>query len=311
MKLNIFKSFFIAAAVAIAATGCSPDEVTSGNPLTEGDLDAGFTVANNSQITLDTGGIADQVVFHATSTDPAIQYHTWRYSDATGAYADGAGNTTVKGSNEFTHVFTANGTYKIEHRVVGYIGGTNFVSETTVTITDIPAQQFGVNLIQSPNFENASDWTVFNTNSAGTVTASWTFNGDSATVSGGVADLYAGQGIYQAVQVEAGTYYIDMHVSSPGASDKMWFQVFTGNAEPQQNADYLGDDYVKLGLNTWSNCALAAFDGQLSEVGCVGTGTDVTFAAPQTVYFVIKCGTGAANGVNNITVDNVVMKKYL
>jgi hypothetical protein len=195
--------------------------------------------------------------------------------------------------------------------VVGRVGGTNFVSEQTFDLVVIPPpQEFGPNLIQSPNFEDASDWTVFNTNSAGTVTASWAFNTGSATVSGGVAGLYAGQGIYQAVQVEAGTYYMDMHVSSPGASDQMWFQVFTGNAQPQQNADYLGDADVKMGLNTWSGCALAAFDGQLSEVGCVGTGTDVTFAAPQTVYFVIKVGTGSANGVNNINVKDIVMKKY-
>jgi hypothetical protein len=307
MNFNITKSSIIALVIATGLfTGCTPDEVSGGNPLTESDLNAAFTA---TQAGTDEEG---NVIYNFEgATDANIQYHTWKFTNVTTGQTSNNPIEARTVENTLTKTFTTSGTYKIQHRVAGRVGGTNFVSEQTIDIVIVaPPQEFGPNLIQSPNFETASDWTVFNTDGSGTVTASWAFNGNSATVSGGVEGVWAGQGIYQAVQVEAGTYYIDMNVSSPGASSNMWFQVFTGDAEPQQNADYLGDDFVKMGLNTWAGCAVSAFDGQLSEVGCVGTGTDVTFAAPQTVYFVIKCGTGSANGVNNITVKDVVMKKY-
>ena len=148
-------------------------------------------------------------------------------------------------------------------------------------------------------------------NTSGTQTVTWAFNNGSATASGGVANNYTGQGIYQAVNVEAGKYRVDMHVQSPGASDAMWFQVFTGTTQPVNGSDYGSDPTVMIGLNTWAGCALAPFNGQLSSVGCVGTGTDVIFTQPGTIYLVIKAGTGADNGVNNITVSDVSMRKYI
>lgn len=305
MKFNIIKSTFLAAFVAAGiVTGCSPDEVTGGNPLTQADLDASFT----STLTAGTD-YQKSYSFEASDSDD-ILYHTWKITNTTtGQSFPSAGELKTEG-NTHSFTFTVSGAYKVRHRVTGRVGGTNFVSEQTIDIAVlIPPQEYGPNLIQSPNFEDATDWTTFNT--SGTETVTWTFNDDSATVNGGVQDVWTGQGIYQAIQVEAGTYYMDMHVDSPGASTNMWFQVFTGINEPQQNTDYLGDADVKMGLNTWSGCATAAFDGKLSEVGCVGTGTDVTFTAPQTIYFVIKVGTGATNGVNNITVKDIVFKKYL
>jgi hypothetical protein len=305
MKINIIKSTFLAAFVAAGiVTGCSPDEVTGGNPLTQADLDASFT----STITAETE-YQKSYSFVAADADN-IMYHTWKVINTTTGQSYPAAGELKTQENTHAFTFTTSGVYTVRHRVAGSVGGTNFVSEQNINISvQIPPQEYGPNLIQSPNFEDATDWTTFNTSATQTVT--WTLNGDSATVDGGVLNAWSGQGIYQAIQVEAGTYYMDMHVESPGASADMWFQVFTGTNEPQQNADYLGDADQKMGLNTWSGCATAPFSGMLSEVGCVGTGTNVTFTAPQTIYFVIKVGSGADHGVNNITVKNLVFKKYL
>jgi len=314
MKLNItLKNSCLAMAVAAVAllSGCQPDEIKSGNPLTESDLDAGFALTSSTDTIVKNPlqHNAKNFVFKASSVDPAIQYHTWRASDEKGEYQTSP-NTTVVGPETYKFTFTASGTYKIEHRVVGRVGGTNFVSEQTVTV-DLPAepQKFGPNIITSPNFEKSSDWGVFNTGATQTVT--WAFNAGSATASGGVDNVFAGQGIYQAIKVEAGTYRIDMHVDSPGASTNAWFQVFVGENQPANGSDYGSDPTVIIGLNTYAGCAKAAFTGQLSKVGCVGTGQDVTFTKAGTMYFVIKCGTGAANGVNNISASNITMNKFL
>ncbi|MEL1244766.1 hypothetical protein AAEO56_10880 [Flavobacterium sp. DGU11] len=293
MKLNIIlrNSCFAAAVAAMGLlTGCQPEEVTNGNALTMADMDASFTAVSTD---------GNNYVFTG-SDDPNIQYHTWSYTSSVGASAveaRGAGNTKA-----LTFVFP--GTYTVQHRVVGRTAGTNFVSQQTIVVTNL---LLGDNIVASPNFENAADWHVFNT--SGTQTVSWAFNSGSATASGGVANNYTGQGIYQAVQVEAGTYLVDMHVEGPGGNDLMWFQVFTGTTQPVNGSDYGSDPTALLGLNTWAGCGVAPFNGMLATVGCVGTGSQVTFTQPGTIYLVIKTGTGANNGVNNITVSNVSMRK--
>ncbi len=284
-------------ALAITAmglmAGCSPEEETGGNPLTMADMDAAFnaTTANGNNYTF------------TASDDPNILYHTWKYT-YTGPHAVTNLAETRVSDNVRDMTFVFPGTYVVQHRVVGRTGGTNFVSQQTFEVANL---LLGPNIVDSPNFENASDWTTFNT--SGTQTVTWTFNGDSATANGGVANNYTGQGIYQAVQVEAGSYLVDMHVEGPGANDLMWFQVFTGTTQPVNGSDYGSDPTAILGLNTWAGCGIAPFNGMLSSVGCVGTGSQVTFAQAGTIYLVVKTGTGANNGVNNITVSDVSMRK--
>ncbi|MFP9113893.1 hypothetical protein ACLI1A_08105 [Flavobacterium sp. RHBU_3] len=289
--LNINKAILagcMASVIMLAA--CSPDTVTGGNPLTQADVDASFTATTT-----------DGNHYTATAvTDSDIQYHTWLVHTPNPTDTE----TEVKGDAIKDFTFPTPGTYTLVHRAVGFAGGTNSVSQQTFEIT---TSVIGPNIIDSPNFETSSDWSVFNT--SGTETVTWTFNSGSATANGGVANAWSGQGIYQAVQVEAGTYIIDMHVESPGASDQMWFQVFAGTTQPVNGSDYGSDPTVVLGLNTWAGCATSSFSGMLTAVGCVGTGSQVTFTTAGTIYFVIKTGTGSTNGVNHITVSDVSMRK--
>ncbi|MFP9098727.1 hypothetical protein ACLI09_06715 [Flavobacterium sp. RHBU_24] len=290
MKLHTLKIYSLGIIAAIAATGCSPDEVKSGNAMTQGDPDASFTATTT-----------DGNHYAATAAQDAdIQYHTWKVLTPNTTDTE----TEARGAATMNFTFPTPGTYTIIHRAVGYVAGINTVSQQVVTIT---TSLIGPNLIQSPNFESAADWATFNT--SGTQTVTWTIGSNSATANGGVVDGWSGQGIYQAVELEEGNYIVDMHVESPGASDLMWFQLFIKPVQPVNGTDYGGDPEAILGLNTWAGCATAAFNGMLSQVGCVGSGQNVSIPSAGTYYFVIKTGTGANNGVNNITVSDVSLRK--
>jgi len=299
----IIKNTFYAAVMALGLVACTPTEVEHGNPLTEADLDASFTLVRTTDTILTQPRRNAQILeFTGGSDDPAIQYHTWRVSNATGVYP--SQNNTVVGKKTHRYILEANGTYKIEHRVVGRVGGTNFVSEQpfTVTLPAAPGVVLGPNLISSPNFENPSDWTVITINSSGT--AQWTFAGGKATIAGATGHA----AIYQAVTVEAGrNYRFDMRVQGPGSSN-MWFEVYAGTTRPAQGSDY-SNGGKRLQLNTWAGCATSPFDGLLSAEGCGGDslGNVMTFAQSGTVYFLIKCGESGGN-INSISVSDVVFQ---
>jgi len=299
MKFNILKTscFAVLLAAGIFA-GCTPDEVTNGNPLTEADLNASFT-----SVMAGTDEDGNVMYNFEGANDANIQYHTWKVVNAVNGSAifpnQGESKSTV---NTFAYTFGATGTYKVQHRVVGRVGGTNFISEQTFDI-EIEEQETGDNIIASPNFETPSDWTVLNI----AATGEWTFNTGSATIAGGANTHKA---IYQAVEVEAGTYNFDMNVAGPG-SVNTWFEVYISPTAPTQNSDYSAGG-KRLQLNTWAGCATSPFDGLLTVVGCGlndVSGPEITFDAPQTVYFLIKCGATGDGNVNSITVSNVTMVK--
>ena len=276
--------------IAAAITGCTPDEVKGGNPITQGDPDASFTASTTDGNHYGVAAIED--------TD--IQYHTWKVLTPSTTDTE----TEAKGPATMNLTFPTPGTYTVIHRAVGFIGGINSVSQQVFTIT---TSALGPNLIQSPNFENTSDWTTINT--SGTPTVTWTFNSGSATANGGVQDAWSGQVLYQAITLAAGTYRVEMHVESPGASQNTWFHVFIKSNQPVNGSDYGTDDERILGLNTWGGCATAPFNGMISAVGCVGSGQDVTVTTAGTYYFAIKAGTGSTNGVNHISVSDISVRK--
>jgi hypothetical protein len=298
--IKSFKNSIFCAVAAIGLFSCTPDEVKNGNPLTQSDLDADFVLTSTTD-TIVSRANAQNLIFTATSDDPAIQYHTWRASGADGVFGS---TNVVKGTKTQKFTFNASGTYKIEHRVVGRVGGTNFVSEHqfTVTLPETPAGNLGPNLISSPNFENPADWTVININPSGS--ARWTFADGKATIAGATGHA----AIYQAVTVEAGrSYKFDMRVQGPGSSNT-WFEVYAGTVAPAPGADY-SNGGKRLQLNTWAGCATSPFNGMLSAVGCGGdsSGNVMTFERSGTIYFLIKSGESGGN-INSISVSEVVFQ---
>ena len=295
MKLNILKNSCLAIAIAVGSLiiGCTPDEIKSGNPITESVLDASFTATTT-----------DGNHYTVTAVDnPAVHYQTWKWV-STGEFATKNPNLTageVEGDATMKFTFSTPGTYTLQHRVVGRVAGTNSVSEQTFVVTTTAV---GPNILKSSNFETPADWTVLNI--SGGDNAKWTFNTGSATVTGKDGQ----KAIYQAVQVEKGSYQFDMNVAGPG-SVNTWFEIYISPTAPSQNNDYSAGG-KRLQLNTWAGCATAPFSGLLSVLGCGSadvSGPVVTFAESGTVYFVIKSGSTGDGNINSITVSNVKLQK--
>jgi hypothetical protein len=310
MKFNItFKNSCVAIAVAVMAvvSGCTPDEVTSRNPLTEDGFDATYTVVSvTDTVFMDpilkrlVNG-KNYVVAPTADDNARVQYHTWRGTDKASAYVGNNIVTHGKQTAKYTFSGIGAGTFKIQHRVVGRVGGTNTTTEQSFALDfpeiPLPPVVDGPNIIKSPNFEKPADWTAIIIDAGGN--AKWTFSQGKATIAGTTGHA----AIYQAVTVEAGrTYEFDMNVSGPGSKDT-WFEVYISPTAPTPNADYSAGG-KRLQLNTWAGCATSPFDGLLSVVGCGlqdVSGSRVKFDKSGTVYFLIKSG----GNINEINVSNV------
>lgn len=284
--LNINKALLAGCmASVILLAGCTPDEVKGGNPLTQADLDASFSLVQ------DASGNNINVT---GATDNDIQYHTWRWYNPIDPSEDSG---EIKGNNVKTYFFPDAGTYKIQHRVVGRTGGTNSVSEQTVTVAT-PDPVAG-NLILNGKFtEGQGAWQILNISASG---AAWTFEDGQATITVSGSNQ---QGIFQPVEVVAGQpYKVDMKVSGSGSTDT-WFEVYVSPTAPTQGSDYSADG-IRLQLNTWAGCATSTFSGMLTQVGCGGSGNPITFSQSGTVYVLIKSG-GASSTIH---VDNVEFRR--
>jgi hypothetical protein len=291
MKLNnFFRSSCLAIAVAAMGltTGCSPDEADSGSQLFNDSVDATYTLSQT-----DTNGNRYK---SSGSTSEDVKIHLWRYMSVANEVDSG----DMVGGPEQDFFFPDPGTYVIRHTVVAYYGGSNSVSEKTVVVASGDPE--AGNLVVNGRFaEGQAGWTILNISAAG---AAWTFADQKATVT---ATGYNQQGIYQVVNVQGGKpYKVDLKVSGPG-SINTWFEVYVSPTAPVQNNDYNADG-IRMQLNTWAGCATTAFEGQLSAVGCGGSGNTMTFANDGPVYLVIKCG---GENANSITIDNVEMRRVL
>lgn len=289
MKLNkIIKGSCFA--ITMAALGiiaaCSPDEAGSGNSLNSAELDATYSLAPSDA----SGNRYDATGVQSDD----VKLHLWRVMSETNESDTG----DMIGGAERDFFFPDAGTYVVRHTVVSHIGGVNSVSEKTVVV-ETPDPISG-NIIQNSRFkEGMANWNILTISASG---AAWNIENEMATITGGGWNQ---QGLYQAVQVVGGKpYNVDMKVSGPGSTET-WFELYLSPTPPVQGTEYTADG-IRMQLNTWAGCATSSFEGQLSAVGCGGSGMPVTFAEDGTVYFVLKCG---GNVINSISVDNVEMRR--
>lgn len=282
MKKNIKQCLaaFVAMAVISSFTACQPDETDSGNGLADPNVDAAFTIVPLA---------SSPNKFVLQSEGKNILANKWDI-----------GEGFFKGSDEQEVFIPDAGAYTVSHTAIGRGGVANTVSQIVTVTTSDPSAG---NLVKGGKFLNADDyaqWTVLHI--SGTAT-NWTFNTGSATITGGSSSQ---QGIYQAIQVEAGKKYkVDMKVSGSGATNT-WFEVYVSPTAPTQNSDYSAGGKL-ISLNTWAGCGNAPFSGQLAAIGCSGSGPIYTATATGTVYLVIKSG-GDNLGTSGITITNVVLR---
>ena len=277
LQLNKRRYVFAMFAMGIAAmTSCKPEELTKDNGLTDTNVDATFTITpvqgklNTYALKANTAGIIGV---------------KWDKGDGSGFAA---------GKLVDTIVYDDAGTYTLTAEAVGRGGAKGTSSKQVIVATSIPIEG---NLLKGAKMDAGDEafWLPIS------YTAGVNFslaNGKMLAMGGS----FGHAGIYQAVQLVAGKKYkIDMNVSGAGATDT-WFEVYLGTTAPGAGDYNSGGN--RMGLNTWTGCGSSAFNGKLSALSCVGSGSVVTAAATGTAYLVIRTG-GGNLGTTGISIDNV------
>lgn len=272
--MNKFLKYTLCLGIAAVASSCVPDSVDGdGNGLTPTNSDASFTVTKTSEN-------------HYRLTASNNNYIQSKWDLGIGAFSPGP--------NIYDVFLPDEGTYNIQHQVVGQgglVGGT--ASQTiTVPVSDPKAG----NLIKGNQFTNAADvsnWSFSFPNPSGT--ALWTFADNKATFT---AKYWERNVMYQAVQVVEGQkYQADAIVSSKSGVSDSWFEIYVGYKKPSANEDYTGDgtDSSWLrGINTWAGSGKVPFEkAKISVIGSKNSNNpDGTFTATKTgtAYFAIRSG---------------------
>lgn len=118
---------------------------------------------------------------------------------------------------------------------------------------------------------------------------------------------------YQEITIKQGASYIfDMDARAIQSMNNSWFEVYLGETEPIDGADY-GAGQIPLGGFKWSgwdeNCTdLDLFDGSLREIGCLAGSTDTILIEGTddvTMYIGFKAGIWATETTIEFAIDNV------
>jgi len=269
-------------AAAFFLGGCTPNNNTGGlGPLPK----ASFTVTPLS-------GVAN--TFVATAGTQGI--FGWYWSPT-------SGSPTKAGGAIDTLYYPSHGNYRITLIAVGHGG-----YDTATQIVQVTSDDLSGNVIKGGQLtaDSAAAWTILNTGGTQTTIA---FTSSGVNFSNGSGSGTNGA-IYQAVNVEAGTYKFSANVQGTGITNS-WLEFYIGAAVPKQGSDY--SDNKVYSLNFWAGCGLSAFNGDIVSIGCSGSGPAsgaITFAQAGTVYVVIKGGSaGGSLGSGGVTITDIKMKK--
>lgn len=274
MKLIKFLSWTFIVGIIFISTGCVDDAEEAVAPPTS--EDAVFTFEFDTEN-------PNKVNFTATPND-ANWYTHWDFGD----------NSSAEGY-EASKVYLNQGDYDVRFKV--FTEGGSAESIQTVVIN----QDFeGPNILQNGEFTGGSDpWIILPISDGVNVS----FDNDEAHWTGGG---WGQIGIYQPIQVLANNLYqISMDIRGGPLSDS-WFEVYVGMETPVEGQDYT-DGGMRLALNTWEGCGGEPFDGDFTEISCVGSGATFEFPTAGTVYLVIRGG-GSNYGANGVIIDNVAVR---
>lgn len=290
MKTKIFNLNFIGILSAILfISSCVPDTIDGdGNGLTPTNSDASFTVTKTSENH-----------YRLTSSNNNYISSKWDLGDGGGFGA---------GPNIYDIFIPDEGTYTIQHQIIGQGGIVGGTASQTITVDK--SDPAAGNMIQGGKFADATDvgkWSLAFPNPNGTDGyALWTWGTGKATFT---ATNWNRNVLYQEVNVVEGRKYkADAIVSSKGVSDS-WFEIYVGYTKPTANNDYTGDgnDSTWLrGINTWAGSGTSAFEGKISNVGSKNANNpDGIFTATKTgiAYFAIR--SGGNDMKDGISVTNV------
>lgn len=286
MNLHIIKKKGILLLCAVAAivnfTSCQPEDSFADNGLTPTTVDASFTV---------TPVEGKMNTYRLVAQPKGVLRSLWD-----------TGSGLIAGKMDYEISFPDAGTYTVSHTAIGAGGATASATQNIVVATTDPEKG---NILKGGKLTNSDDWSKWTVTKPSS-SASITFGSGSATLT---ASGWAGNGIYQAINVVAGKkYVIDMHTSSTTGCIDTWFEVYCGYTEPVTSADYTEGGKLRA-LSTWDGCAKAAFSGKISVVGCKAENNLGIFTATKTgtAYLVIRGG--GADMKAGIKIQDIEMRQ--
>ncbi|MFY0687144.1 MAG: PKD domain-containing protein [Cyclobacteriaceae bacterium] len=236
------------------------------------------------------------------SNDLTVQFTNSSVDGETYAwdFGDGVGTSTEESP---VYTYGSTGTYTVVLTVTNESGTST--DEQDVAVTGPP-----VNLILNGTFDDDSEWTVIQMNANNNGVISFdnevaNFNEIEDIAEGSWDAAWAHVGMYQTVEVEAGTYKIDMEVKTDGINET-WVETWVGAVEPAPEDDYNGDDGAERAamINAWDCAGTVTYEGLLSQASCLDG--NITFAEAGTYYVLIRGG-GFNFGPEGVTIDNVTM----
>ncbi len=284
--LNILYGISLVFAISIAMVSCTQETYEDQIRITSEMLDASFTT------TPDTANI-----FHFSANGyENIMYHEWDVDNGLGYVR---GRETIEASYVYA------GEYLVKHRVAGAGGVLNIDSIIITVETSLVEEPSFPNLVEGGNFETASDIALWSVGATGSQDGVWTFENNKATLT---APAWAGRGIYQAIEVQAGvSYQIDMMVSSTTGCVDTWFEVYCGYTDPATVSEDYSEGGKLLEISTWAGTGTAAFAQKFTTIEPnAGPKGVFTATATGTVYLVIRGGGGDMK--DGISVTNVEMR---
>lgn len=219
-------------------------------------------------------------------------------------FGDNAGTSTEENP---TYTYADGGTYAVTLTATGDGGSRDHSKDVTVI------NPTAKNYIENGEFNDESVWTIIqhHTSRNGIITIA-----DGVAVFDEIIDVPSGDwgneahvGMNQAVTLEAGSYQMDLDITTNGI-DECWFEVWVGLDEPIDEADY-NENYnatKALSFNAWDCADNKVYSGSMAAASCQDTDGSITIDAAGTYYVVIRSG-GFTFGEGGIIIDNVSMVK--
>jgi hypothetical protein len=272
--------------ITLSSLGSCQSEDITDNGLSDANVDASFTVTA-------VEGSANK--FTLTAQTKGVLGSKWDLGDGVGISF---------GKMTQTIFLPDAGTYTITHSAIGRGGIVNTATKQIVVATPDPVAG---NILKGGKLTNTDDWSKWTVTTPAS-SASIIFASGSATL---LASGWAGNGIYQAINVVAGKkYVIDMVTSSTTGCSNTWLEVYCGYAAPVTGTDYSEGGKLRA-LSTWDGCATSPFSGKISAVGCTAANNKGIFTATQTgtAYLVIRGG--GEDMKAGIKIQNIEMRLSL